>query len=299
MEKVIVTGGAGFIGSHLVDVLVDRGYEVHIIDNLYSGKKENVNTKAILHNIDIRDFEKLLPIFQNSKYVFHEAAIPQVQYSIENPIETNDINVGGLLNILEISKLSKIKRLIFASSSAVYGDQSEMPLIESMKANPISPYGAQKYIGEIYCKLYSEIYNLETVCLRYFNVYGPRQSHEGTYASVVAKFLNLRKLNKPLTITGDGTQTRGFVYIADVVNSNILAMESDLVGKGEAINISGKESVSVNEIAKIIGGDVEYMEARIEPKNSQADVSLAKRLLNWEPKINLQEGLNNLKKDYE
>lgn len=299
MEKVIVTGGAGFIGSHLVDVLVDRGYEVHIIDNLYSGKKENVNTKAILHNIDIRDFEKLLPIFQNSKYVFHEAAIPQVQYSIENPIETNDINVGGLLNILEISKLSKIKRLIFASSSAVYGDQSEMPLIESMKANPISPYGAQKYIGEIYCKLYSEIYNLETVCLRYFNVYGPRQSHEGTYASVVAKFLNLRKLNKPLTITGDGTQTRGFVYIADVVNSNILAMESDLVGKGEAINISGKESVSVNEIAKIIGGDVEYMEARIEPKNSQADISLAKGLLNWEPKINLQEGLNNLKKDYE
>jgi UDP-glucose 4-epimerase len=172
MEKIIVTGGAGFIGSHIVDLLVERGYEVHIIDNLCSGKKENVNTKAILHNIDIKDFEKLLPLFKNTKYVFHEAAIPQVQFSIENPIETNNVNVNGLLNILEASRKNNVKKLIFASSSAIYGDQTDMPLIENMFANPISPYGAQKYIGEIYCNLYSEIYNLETVCLRYFNVYG-------------------------------------------------------------------------------------------------------------------------------
>lgn len=297
MEKVIVTGGAGFIGSHIVDLLVERGYEVHIIDNLSSGKKENINQKAIFHDVDIREYEKLLPVFENAKYIFHEAAIPQVQYSIENPIDTNDINVNGLLNVLEASRVNKVKKLIFASSSAVYGDQDKMPLVEDMNANPISPYGAQKYIGEVYCKLYSEIYNLETGCLRYFNVYGKRQNHEGTYASVIAKFINLFKQGKKLTITGDGSQTRDFVHVSDVALANILAMESNLIEKGEVINIGGKESVSVNDIAKYIGGDIEYIEARVEPKNSQADTSLAKKVLNWEPIVNIHDGIKELKND--
>lgn len=299
MEKIIVTGGAGFIGSHIVDALIERGYEVHIIDNLSSGKKENINSKAVFHDVDIKDYENLSPIFKDTKYVFHEAAIPQVEYSIRNPIETNDVNVNGLLNILEASRLNKVTRLVFASSSAIYGNQGNISLVENMSVNPISPYGAQKYMGEQYCKLYSQIYGVGTVSLRYFNVYGSRQSHEGTHASVIAKFLNLRKLNKPLIITGDGKQTRDFVHVSDIVNANILALESDLVGKGEVINIGGKEGISINNIAKIIGGDVEYIDARTEPRNSQADTSLAKKLLNWEAKVGLKTGLNDLIKNYE
>src|SRR3989344_1632552 len=180
MEKVIVTGGAGFIGSHIVDALISDGYEVHIIDNMSAGKQENINPKAIFHNIDIRDKDKLLPIFKNTKYLFHEAAMPQVQYSIENPVETNDVNVNGLLCVLEASRVNKVKRVIFASSSAIYGDQDTMPIVESMEANPFSPYGAQKYVGEAYMKLYSQIYGVETVCFRNFNVYGPRQSATGS-----------------------------------------------------------------------------------------------------------------------
>lgn len=295
MEKVIVTGGAGFIGSHIVDALVSSGYEVHIIDNLSSGKEENVNSKATFHNVDIRDYEKLLPIFKDVKYVFHEAAYPQVQYSIENPIETHDINVNGMLNILEAGRVSGVKRLIFASSSAIYGNQDTLPIEESMEPKPLSPYGAHKYIGEVYCKLWSEIYNIETVALRYFNVYGPRQSFEGAYASVIAKFLNLRKLGKPLTITGDGNQTRDFVNVKDVASANILAMKGDKVGKGEVINIGGTNKYSVNQIAELIGGPIEYIPPRIEPKDTQADISKAKELLNWKPQVSLEEGILELK----
>lgn len=296
MEKIIVTGGAGFIGSHIVDALVDEGYEVHVVDNLCLGKKENVNPKAVSHIIDIRDKEKLIPIFKDAKYVFHEAAFPQVQYSIENPIETNGINVEGTLNVLEASRINKVKRVIFASSSAVYGDQAILPITESMEVNPLSPYGAQKYIGEVYMKLYAKIYDLETVSLRYFNVYGIRQSASGTYASVISKFIELRSNNQPLTITGDGEQTRDFVNVKDIVSANILAMESDKVGKGETINIGANKEYSVNYIAKLIGGPIAYIPARIEPRTSQASITKAKGFLNWEPCVMLEDGIAELKK---
>jgi len=297
MEKIIVTGGAGFIGSHIVDRLIAEGYEVHIIDNLSSGKREHVNEKAVLHIVDIRDNTKLLPIFKDAKYVFHEAAYPQVQYSIENPIETHDINVNGLLNILEACRLSGVKRLIFAASSAAYGNQDTLPLVETMEARPLSPYGAHKYIGEVYCKLWAELYGLETVSLRYFNVYGPRQSFDGAYSSVIAKFINLRTLGKPLTITGDGEQTRDFVNVIDIARANILAMKSNAVGKGEVINIGGTNKTSVNYIAELIGGPTEYIDARIEPRETLADISKAKELLNWQPSINLEDGIKELKKN--
>lgn len=296
MSKIIVTGGAGFIGSHIVDALVDEGYEVHIIDNMLAGKKENVNPKAILHIVDIKDKEKLIPIFKNAEYVFHEAAILQVQYSIENPIETNEVNVTGLLNVLEVSKLNNIKRVIFASSCAIYGNQEILPVVEKMEAKPLSPYATQKYIGEMYMKLYSQIYNLETVCLRYFNVYGPRQSADGAYASAVSKFIEFRKNNQPLVITGDGEQTRDFVNVKDVVFANILTMKSEKIGKGEVINIGAGNQYSVNQIAKLIGGSVSYIAPRIEPRNTQADISKAKELLGWEPSVNFEEGIKELKK---
>lgn len=296
MEKIIVTGGAGFIGSHIVDVLVECGYEVHIVDNLSAGKMENVNPQAFFHNVDIRDKEKLVEIFKDVKYVFHEAAMPQVQYSIENPIETHDINVTGLLNVLEASRINGVQRIIFAASSAAYGNQETLPLLETMTPMPLSPYGAHKYIGEVYCKLWADLYGIETVSLRYFNVYGPRQSVDGAYPCVIAKFVDLYKQGKPLTITGDGNQTRSFIHVRDVAQANIMAMKIGKVGRGEVINIGTDETYSINKIAELIGGEVVYIEKRFEPYATEASILKAKELLDWSPKITLEEGILELKK---
>ena len=295
MSKIIVTGGAGFIGSHIVDLLVNEGYEVHIVDNMSAGKQENVNIKATLHIVDIRDKEKLIPIFKDAQYVFHEAANPQVQYSIENPIETNDINVNGLLSVLEASRVNNVKRIIFASSSAVYGEQELLPIKEDMKENPLSPYGVQKYTGEIYLKLYAQIYDLESVCLRYFNVYGPRQNPNGAYASVIPKFAEFRKNNQPLIITGDGKQTRDFVNVRDVALANIKAMKNEKVGKGEVINIGAGNQYSINQIAELVGGPVNYIPKRVEPHDTRACIDRAKELLDWNPSVSLEDGISELK----
>jgi len=295
MNKIIVTGGAGFIGSHIVDALVLGGYEVHIVDNMSAGKEENINPKAIFHKVDIRDKEALILLFKDVKYVFHEAAMPQVQYSIENPAETNDINVNGLLNVLEASRLNNVKRVIFASSSAIYGNQETMPIVESMDAKPLSPYGAQKYIGEIYMKLYSQIYGVETVCFRYFNVYGPRQSATGSYASVIPRFIEFKKKGEPLQIVGDGKNKRDYVHVTDVAKANLLAMNSKRVGKGETINLGVGKSFSINHIASLIGGETINIPPRIEPKETIADISKVKELLDWQSIVKLEQGVKELK----
>ena len=290
--KILVTGGAGFIGSNLVDKLINEGYKVFVIDNLSSGKKENLNKKAIFYKADICNLNKIFPLFKGIDYVFHLAANPRVLFSVENPIESHKVNVDGTLNVLYASYKNKVKRLIFASSSAVYGDIKKLPLREDMKPNTISPYGLHKLIGEYYCKLFSNIYNLETVCLRYFNVYGPKMDPEGPYALVIGKFLKLKKENKPLTIYGDGKQTRDFIYVDDVAKANILAMKSKKVGKGEVINICSGKNYSINYIAKLIGGKKIYLPARKgEMKHTLGDNSLAKKLLGWKPKVNLEEGI--------
>jgi UDP-glucose 4-epimerase len=290
--KILITGGAGFIGSNLVDKLIDEGYKVFIIDNLLSGKKENINKKAIFYKIDICHLNKILPLFKGIDYVFHLAANPRVIFSVENPIESHKVNVDGTLNVLYASYKNKVKRLIFASSSAVYGDIKKLPLKENMTPNPVSPYGLHKLIGEYYCKLFSNLYNLETVCLRYFNVYGPRMDPNGPYALVIGKFLKLRKENKPLTIYGDGKQTRDFIYVDDVIKANILAMKSKKVGRGEVINICSGKNYSINYIAKLIGGRKIYLPARKgEMKHTLGDNSLAKKLLGWKPEISLEEGI--------
>lgn len=295
-NKVIVTGGAGFIGSHIVDALVKEGHDVHVIDDLSEGKKENVNPKATLHVASITNLDEMKKLFKGAEYVFHLAAVPRVPYSIEHPLETHGVNVTGTLNVLMASAEAKVKRFIFTSSSSIYGDQPKLPLIESMEAAPKSPYALHKYTGEMYCKTWSEVYGLPTVSLRYFNVYGPRHNHAGAYALVIAKFMHLKKEGKPLTITGDGEQTRDFTHVYDVVSANILAAKSDKVGRGEAMNIGAGKNFSVNQIAKLIGGPVEHIPARLEPKNTLADNSLAKKLLGWEPKVSLEEGIAELKK---
>jgi len=296
MTKVIVTGGAGFIGSNAVDALIEKGFEVHVIDNLSGGKKENVNSKAIFHLADIRKLDEIMPIFSGAQYVLHFAALPRVQYSIENPVETAEVNIIGTQNVLIASQKNGVKRLIYSASSSAYGDQKTMPLVESILPQPKSPYGLQKYVGEHLCRLWSEIFGLETVSLRYFNVYGPRQADEGAYALVIAHFLKQKREGKPMTITGDGMQTRDFTHVRDIVRANILAMESDRVGKGEVMNIGGGKNYSVLDIAKMIGGDYVFVPARIEPHDTLADTTRAKFLLGWEPKENFEKGIEELKK---
>lgn len=293
--KLIVTGGAGFIGSNLVDALISRGFDVRVIDNLCNGKGDNVNKKAKLYVLDIRDLKSIEPVFKNAKYVFHLAALPRVQYSIEHPEETNAVNVAGTLNVLIASQKAKVKRVVYSSSSSVYGDQKIMPLKEKTPVSPKSPYGLQKHIGELYCRAWSQIYSLPTVSLRYFNVYGPRQSAEGAYALVIAKFLKQRSENKPMTITGDGKQTRDFTNVKDVVRANLLAMKSKKVGKGEVINIGFGKNHSVIRIAELVGGPVVYIPERLEPLHTLSDNALAKKLLGWVPGINIEKGIKELK----
>lgn len=293
-EKVIVTGGAGFIGSHLVDELIKRGFRVHVIDNFAGGKKENKNPKANYHKLDIRKLKKIKPIFKDATFVFHLAALPKVQFSIKNPILTNDVNVNGTLNVLIASKEAKVKRLIYAASSSVYGEQKKFPLCEDFPANPLSPYGLQKHIGELNCRVFSKIHGLETVSLRYFNVYGPRQNTDGAYALVIGRFLKQKKEGRPLTIVPTGRQSRDFTYISDVVRANMLAMRSRKVGKGEVINIGAGKDRSILEVAKIIGGPTVFIKPRIEPKKSLADIARAKKLLGWQPKVTLREGISRL-----
>ncbi|MFH1841337.1 MAG: SDR family oxidoreductase [Candidatus Nealsonbacteria bacterium] len=295
MAKIIVTGGAGFIGSNLVDALIEKGHEVLIIDNLSTGKKENINPKAKFFEADVRNFKEIRPLFEGVDFVFHEAALARIPLSIEKPIETNDINIKGTLNVLVASKEAGVKKLIYASSSSVLGSKAELPMKEDMPCQPLNPYALQKYVGEIYCKIFFDIYKLPTVVLRYFNVYGPRQPKEGTYVPVIGIFLTQKAKGKPLTVTGDGEQTRDFTHVFDVVRANILAMGSDKVGKGEVINIGANQNHSINKIAEIIGGKINYIpQLPGEMRDTLADITRAKELLGWEPKIKLEEGIKKL-----
>lgn len=293
--RTLVTGGAGFIGSHVVDALLERGFDVRIIDNLSGGKVERINKSAEFIKGDIRDFETVKKAIKGVEFVFHLAALPRVQVSIQNPAETHDVNVNGTVNLLIAAKEERIKKFIYSASSSAYGEQAQMPLHEEMPANPMSPYGLQKYIGELECNVFNRVYGLPTVSLRYFNVYGPRLDPDGAYALVIGKFLKQRSEGKPMTITGDGNQTRDFTHVKDVAMANILAMESDKVGKGEVINIGAGNNVSIKKIAETIGGTIEYVEARLEPKHTLADNKKAKNLLGWSPSVSLIEGIRELK----
>ncbi len=294
-EKVSVVGGAGFIGSNLADALVGLGFDVHVVDNLSAGKREHVHKDAVLHVVDVRNYDDLVRALAGSSYVFHLAALPRVQYSIEHPRETHDVNVTGVLNSLLAAREANAKRFVYAASSSAYGNQETLPLHEDLPPQPISPYGLQKYEGELLCTLFSTVYGLPTVSLRYFNVYGPRLDPEGAYALVIGKFLKQRKEGSPLTVTGDGTQTRDFTHVRDIVRANILAMTSEKVGKGEVINVGGGKNRSVLEVARLVGGGIEFIPPRLEPKHSSADNRRARELLGWEPTISLEEGIEELK----
>jgi len=295
MAKIIVTGGAGFIGSNLTDALIEKGHDVLIIDNLSTGKRENINPQAKFFEADLRDFEKIESLFKGIDFVFHEAALPRIPLSIEKPIETNEINITATLNVLVAAKNAGVKKLIYASSSSALGGNAQIPMKEDAVCQPLNPYALQKYVGELYCKIFSNIYKLPTVSLRYFNVYGPRQPREGSYVPIIGIFLTKKKQEQILTITGDGEQTRDFTYVSDVVGANILAMEKDTVGKGEVINVGAGENHTINKIAKMVGGEITYIPLPPgEMRDTLADITKARKLLDWQPKITLEEGIKKL-----
>ncbi len=261
------------------------------------GKREYVSDNAEFHEIDIRDVSALKPLFDGVDVVFHLAADPRLPLSIENPIETHSVNVTGTLNILELAREAGVKKVVFTSSAAVYGDE-ELPITEMAIPEPKSPYGLHKYMGEQYARLYASLFELPTVCLRYFNVYGPRKLANGGYPMVIPVFLQQRVDGESLTITGDGTQTRDYVHVSDVVRANILAWKSD-IADGSAMNIANGVETSVNEIAELIEGTIAYIPARKgEVKRMQASITKAKELLGWEPTVELADGIVELKKEW-
>jgi len=293
-KKAIVTGGAGFIGSHIVEQLVERGYDVHSVDTYVGGRYEDrFNPAATYHELDVRD-TSFADICEGADVVFHTAALPRVPYSIEHPRETADANVMGTVAALTSAVQGKVRRFVYSSSGSSYGNQTVMPLVETMPAHPVNPYGAQKYAGEVFANLWSSVYPLETVSLRYFNVYGPRLDPNGPYALAIGRFLNARKNNTPITIYGDGTVTRDFTHVRDVARANILAAESEKVGKGETINIGAGRNVTINYLASLFGGEVVYEAPRIEAHDSLADNTKAKELLGWTSETSLEEGILEL-----
>ncbi len=298
--KYIVTGGAGFIGSNLVDLLVEEGHEVHVIDNFSTGKKENCNKKAKYFELDISDYsnyESIKTILIGSDGVFHLAALPRVQESIENPLHFEKNNTLSTINILKACSDLKVKRLVYSASSSAYGNTIKLPSKEEDCVDPISPYAMQKYYGEIACRMFANVYRVETVSLRYFNVYGERQNLEGAYALVMCVFARQRLNNEPLTIRGDGEQRRDFTHVKDVSKANILAMSSEKVGNGEVINIGSSDNRSVNQIAKMIGGPTINIDPVVEPRETLADNSKAKDLLNWKPSVVIEEWVPKYKKE--
>ncbi|HOL44712.1 MAG TPA: SDR family oxidoreductase [Armatimonadota bacterium] len=297
MAHIVITGGAGFIGSNIASELCEK-HTVVVIDNLSTGRHENI--KDLLDKIrfvkgDIRDTDLLRREFDSADYVLHQAAFPSVQRSIEDPVATNLINVDGTLSVLLAARDCGVKKVVYASSSSVYGDTPILPKREDMPPNPKSPYAITKLAGEYYCRVFSEIYGLKTVALRYFNVFGPRQDPSSQYAAVIPLFITRILKRKPPIIFGDGLQTRDFTYVRDVVQANILAMKSQAEG---VFNIASGSRISVNDLAdKIMDITGVRMEKIFDKprqgdiKDSLADISYAKRMLGYEPRFDLETGL--------
>ena len=301
-ELYLVTGGAGFIGSHLVERLVQVDQRVRVIDNLSTGKKENLEpffSEIEFIEGDVRDLELLREAMDGVDYVLHQAAIPSVPRSVKDPLTTNSANVDGTLNVLVAARDAGVKRVVYASSSSVYGDSLKLPKQETMTPEPRSPYAVSKLAGELYCQVFHHVYGLETACLRYFNIFGPRQDPNSQYSGVVAKFITSLLEGKQVTIFGDGEQSRDFTYVENVVEANLLAVKADGVSGG-VFNIACGERLSVNELARllaeIVGADPQLEPLYAAPRpgdvlHSQADILKAKELLGYEVEVGTREGL--------
>jgi nucleoside-diphosphate-sugar epimerase len=298
--RYLVTGGAGFIGSNTVDELVRRGHSVVVLDDLSSGKEENlaeIRNKITIIKGSITDIEVVRKAMHEAECVLHLAARTSVPRSVKDPIETNKINIDGTLNVLVAAKEMKVKRVVFAGSSAAYGETPTLPKIETMEPLPVSPYGVTKYVGELYCQTFGRCYGLENVALRYFNIFGPRQDPSSPYSGVLAKFCAAFLEDSQPVVFGDGEQTRDFTYVDNAVQANLLACEAPNVS-GKVFNVGVGGRVSLNEVLrelrKITGKN---LEAKYEPprdgdiRDSQADISQAREFLGYQPNVTFEEGL--------
>lgn len=294
----VITGGAGFIGTNLVHALHAAGAEVTVIDDLSAGDASRLPEGVRFIQASVLDSAQLEKALQGAGAVIHLAALPRVQFSIEQPEVAHRVNVDGTLAVLEAARKAGVKRVVFAASSSAYGDQETMPLSEDMLANPKSPYALHKLIGEQYMKLWSELYDIETVSLRFFNVYGPYLDPDGPYALVIGRFLKLAQEGKPLSITGDGEQTRDFTHVSDVVSAVRAAATVTAVGNGEVLNVGAGAETTINELAKMIGGTIEYVPPRIEPRRTKADITRTSELLDWKPLVQLADGIAELKQEF-
>ena len=299
-DLYLVTGGAGFIGSNIAEKLVDSSEKVRVIDNFLTGKQENMNTffdKIEFIEGDIRALDTVTRAMLDVDYVIHQAALPSVPKSVELPIESNEHNTNGTLNILYAAKESGVKRVVYAASSSAYGDQPQSPKVETMLPMPMSPYAVNKLAGEHYCAAFTTVYGLETVALRYFNVFGPRQDPTSFYSAVIPKFITSLLKNKAPTIFGDGEQSRDFTYIDNVVHANLLACKAPNIG-GEMFNIACGESITLNELLDSLK---EILEKNVQPiyederagdvKHSLADITKANEKMNFEVQVNTNQGL--------
>jgi UDP-glucose 4-epimerase len=296
--KCLVTGGAGFIGSHLVELLLENGAEVRVLDNFFTGKRENLQGLAVqIIEGDIRDVDHVWSAVQGVDTVFHLAALCSVGTSIKIPVTTHNVNVTGTLVLLDACRKAGVHRVVFSSSSSVYGDSQTLPKREDMKPAPISPYAVSKLIGEHYCQMFWRVYGLETVCLRYFNVFGPRQDPASEYAAVIPRFIHAVLHGEKATIYGDGTQTRDFTYAEDVARANLLVATNPQVA-GEVINIACGERRSLldllGSLGEILGSNLvlDFRSPRpADVKHSQASITRAQCLLGYSPRVKFEEGL--------
>ena len=299
--KVLVTGGAGFIGSNLADELIKKGAKVTIFDSLITGFKENLEEiKGDFEFIqgDLNDDEKLAKALQGVEIVFHQAALPSVPRSIDNPKETHQACVDGTFNVLLKSRDAGVRRVIYAASSSAYGNQETLPKSETMRPEPLSPYAAAKLMGEYYCQVFNSVYNLETLCLRYFNVFGPRQNPSSHYSGVISRFVDALMTGNTPVIYGDGETSRDFTFVANIVNANLNAAQTDK-GIGEVMNVANGERITLNQLLEVLKkitgketASADYQPERTgDVKHSQADITRAKEWLDYKKLVDLEEGL--------
>ena len=294
-RRALVTGGAGFIGSHLVDRLLDDGHEVIVLDNFVTGRRENLaqhqgETRLRIHQVDITEPELIQPYFKGVEWVFHLAALADIVPSVKQPLRYHGANVNGTIAVLEAARSSEVKRLVYAASSSCYGIPDEYPTPETAPIKLMYPYALTKYLGEYYVLHWNEVYKLPCVSLRLFNVFGSRSRTSGAYGAVFGVFLAQKLAAKPLTVVGDGTQTRDFTFVTDVVDAFVRAAESQVAG--EVFNVGSGNTYSVNYLVELLGGDVIYTPKRPgEPDCTFADIRKISRVLGWQPKVSFEEGV--------
>ncbi len=298
--KYLVTGGAGFIGSNIVEELLKRGHQVRVLDNFATGRRENLapflNQIELIEG-DLRSYHIVREAVDGMDFILHQGALPSVPRSIKDPITSNEVNVGGTLNVLDAARDAGVERVVFASSSSIYGDSEKLPKQEDMTPNPLSPYAVSKLAGEKYCQVFARIYGLHTVALRYFNVFGPRQDPTSQYSAVIPKFITAILNDKQPTIYGDGTQSRDFTFVTNVVEANILATEADFP-PGMVFNCACHERIDLNQLVHdindILGKNIQPVYTDPRPgdvKHSFADIERIRKYLGYEPKVYFREGL--------